>query len=491
MQHLNEPQNIPGNAPGKVARLVPHQRAWGLNSLQGRLTLEFVALSVVGIASIAVWAGWRLEQTLMAAHKHNLEYVASRFPEQVELYRRDTTLAAGLMQTVDTLSAPGLLIWVRDLQGEVVSRSAAMNSPHPSLIEAIDYGAVPSQPTIMLFNDRYVVLCGNPLSVGGNPIGVVYFLRDITDEQQRVNAGLASLVGFSAVLVCILVVIITRRVRLALAPLKQMSTVASAISADNLAAAHLELADAPQEILGLAQSFNEMLTRLSRSWEQQRQFVGNVSHELRTPLAVITGYLQSLLRRGDSLTPHQHQAIATAAAEAERTIRMLQDLLDLARADSGNLHFRREPVILNTLVAEVVAMSQKVSQRPIRLVTTEAALVAWADQDRLGQVLLNLIDNAIKYSEPESSVEVRLEATSDQALVQVKDTGCGIALAHQTRIFERFYRVDEAMTRSRDGTGLGLAIAKSLVEGMGGRLSVRSTPGAGSLFSVALPLWPL
>lgn len=484
---MTQPLSRNNLAPESAPRQPSLLKRLGFDSLQGRLTLEFVALSVLGITSIAAWAGWRLEQTLMAAHKSNLEYVASRFPEQVELYRRDTTLAAGLMQTVDTLSAPGLLIWVRDMQGEVVSRSTAMNSPPPSLIEAIDYETVPSQPRVMFFNNRYVVLCGNPLSVDGVPIGEVYFLRDITDEQQRVNAGLASLISFSAVLVCVLVVIITRRVSVALTPLKQMSTVASAISADNLAAARLELADAPQEILGLAHAFNEMLTRLSRSWEQQRQFVGNVSHELRTPLAVITGYLQSLLRRGDDLTPHQHQAIATAAAEAERTIRMLQDLLDLARVDNGNLDFRAEPVMLNTLVAEVVAMSQKVSQRSIGLVATEVSVVACADQDRLGQVLLNLIDNAIKYSE--SPIEVLLEATADQAVVHVKDYGCGIALVHQTRIFERFYRVDEAMTRSRDGTGLGLAIAKSLVEGMGGRLSVRSTPSVGSRFTVALPLW--
>ncbi|NJK72280.1 MAG: HAMP domain-containing histidine kinase [Synechococcaceae cyanobacterium SM2_3_60] len=481
--------------PPDQAHSLPPQRRWGLlryggvDSLQGRLTLELVGLSVLGIVSIAGWAGWRLEQTLLAAHKQNLEYVASRFPEQVELYRRDTSLAAGLAQTVDTLSAPGLLIWVRDLEGEVVSQSAGMNSPHPSLMAAIDYDAVPAQPMIMFFNDRYVVLCGNPLSVAGNPIGEVYFLRDITDEQQRVNAGIASLVGFSVVLVGVLVIVIGRRVRRALMPLKEMSAVASAISADELAVAHLELAAAPQEILGLAQSFNAMLTRLSRSWDQQRQFVGNVSHELRTPLAVIAGYLQSLLRRGDTLTPHQHQAVATAAAETERTIRILQDLLDLARADGGSLHFRCEPVILNTLVAEGVAMSEKVSQRSIRLVTPAVAVVACADQARLGQVLLNLLDNALKYSEPESLVEVGVEASADQAVVHVKDHGCGIALAHQARIFERFYRVDEAMTRSRDGTGLGLAIAKSLVEGMGGRLSVRSTPGVGSLFSVALPLW--
>jgi signal transduction histidine kinase len=168
---------------------------------------------------------------------------------------------------------------------------------------------------------------------------------------------------------------------------------------------------------------------------------------------------------------------------------MLQDLLDLARADSGNLHFRLSPVILNTLVAEVAAMSQKVSHRQVQVRTPEAEVVALADQDRLQQVLINLVDNAIKYSGGDQPVELTVEQTADQVLIHVRDYGIGIALSHQNRIFERFYRVDEAMTRSRDGTGLGLAIAKSLIEGMAGRLTLRSKPGEGSIFTIALPLW--
>jgi signal transduction histidine kinase len=282
---------------------------------------------------------------------------------------------------------------------------------------------------------------------------------------------------------------IATRIRQALHPLEQMSQVASTLSADNLNAAKLELHQAPDEILGLAQAFNQMLFRLSGSWEQQRQFVGNVSHELRTPLTVVVGYLQSLLRRSNNLSDYQQQALETAAGEAERTIRMLEDLLDLARADSGNLHFRLNPAILNTLVAEVTAMSQKVSNREITFISPNNDVVACADQGRLQQVLINLVDNAIKYSAPNQPVELVLEKMEQQALIHVCDRGIGISLPHQNRIFERFYRVDESMTRSRDGTGLGLAIAKSLIEGMEGRITLRSKPGEGSIFTITLPIW--
>jgi signal transduction histidine kinase len=269
--------------------------------------------------------------------------------------------------------------------------------------------------------------------------------------------------------------------------LAQMSQIASNVSADDLGAAQLELQQAPDEILGLATAFNEMTVRLSGAWEQQRQFVGNVSHELRTPLSVVLGYLQSLLRRGDNLSTHQQHALETAIAETDRTIRMLQDLLDLARADSGNLHFRQSPVVLNTLIAEVVAMSQKVSKYPISVPTTSDDIVALADQDRLMQVLINLVDNAIKYSN--SPIELILEQTADRAIIHIQDRGIGITLEHQNRIFERFYRAEESSTRSRDGTGLGLAISKSLIEGMNGRITLRSKPNEGSTFTISLPIW--
>jgi signal transduction histidine kinase len=458
-------------------------------SLQFRLTLELIALSILGVGSVTVWAGWSMEQNLISAHKQNIDYIATHFPEQVSLYRQAGSVEMGIERTIDRLSAPGILIWVRRADGQILSRSSGVNIPSPDLIHEVAQIDAPPHPTVLHLGSRDVVLCGNPLTVNGNPLGQVYFLKDITDDQRRMNAGIRSLIWVSMVAVVILMVAIANRIRKALQPLEQMSQVASTMSADDLGGAKLQLHRAPDEILGLAQAFNEMLGRLSGSWEQQRQFVGNVSHELRTPLAVIAGYLQSLLRRGDNLSPHQQQAVAIASAEAERTIRMLQDLLDLARVDSGNLTFRLAPVMLNTLVAEVVQMSQKVSHRSVQVLATDEDVIAYADQDRLAQVLINLLDNAIKYSAADQVVELTLEQTGQRAMIHICDRGIGISLAHQNRIFERFYRVDESMTRSRDGTGLGLAIAKSLIEGMDGRIMLRSKPGEGSIFTITLPLW--
>jgi len=458
------------------------------HSLQFRLTLELLVLVMAGIGGIATWAGWHMEQALVSAHKQNLKYIAMNFlPESIAHDR--PVLERQIEQAIARFSTPELLIWVRSPSGQILGRSVEASSSSLPWIGTMAITAAPAQPTVFQVNDRYVVLCSNPISLDGMWMGQVYILKDITADHQRLHAGVQGLMLSSLVTVAGLGMVLAERIRRALRPLQHMSRVAGTLSADNLSGAKLELERAPDEILGLATAFNEMLMRLSSSWDQQRQFVGNVSHELRTPLAVIAGYLQSLLRRGENLSPHQQEAVAIASAEAERTIRMLQDLLDLARADSGHLHFRRTPTLLNTLVAEVVQMSQKVSQRPIHFALTAEDVMVCIDPDRLQQVLINLVDNALKYSDAEQAVEVILEKTEQQAWIHVRDRGIGIALTHQQRIFERFYRVDEAMTRSRDGTGLGLAIAKSLVEGMEGRIALRSKLGEGSLFTVTFPLW--
>jgi signal transduction histidine kinase len=456
-------------------------------SLQFRLTLELVMLVAVGVSGVAIWAGWQMEQNLASSHKQLLEYVDMRFPEQVEMYSETKTIEMSMELTIDKLSTSGVAIWVQEPSGKILGKSSGMNQPSTELLNAFSQTAAPVHPTIVRVGDRYVVLCGNSLNVNGKLLGKLYLSQDITTEREQLLAGIHRLIAIGSLVILLLTISISQRIRKTLQPLARMSEVASHVSADALGEGKLELQQAPDEILGLATAFNDMLFRLSAAWEQQHQFVGNVSHELRTPLSVVLGYLQSLLRRGDNLNPHQQHAISTAISETDRTIRMLQDLLDLARADTGNLHFRQSPVFLNTLVTEVIEMSQKVSNRQITMMPANTDIVALADQDRLTQVLINLVDNAIKYSS--GAIEIEIAQIADAAIVRIQDRGIGISLEHQNRIFERFYRAQDSSTRSRDGTGLGLAIAKSLIEGMNGKITLRSKPQEGSIFTISLPVW--
>ena len=264
-------------------------------------------------------------------------------------------------------------------------------------------------------------------------------------------------------------------------PLKRISQLTETVSADKLSEAHIHLENAPSEVRELAKTFDQMLIRLSEAWEHQRELLSNVSHELRTPLTIISGYLQSTLRRGENLTEIQKEALTTASSEADRTVQLLQDLLDLARADSGRMHFKLEPIILNDLVAEVVGMTKQYSHHQIYIDLPQELLQIKADANRLKQVLLNLIDNAVKYSERDQPINITIYQEQEQTIIQVRDRGMGISLQQQGRIFERFYRVDEARNRS-GGTGLGLSIVKTLVEGKGGKISLGSKRGKCSCF---------
>lgn len=463
------------------------QRHFDTSSLQFRLTVEIAALSVVSLGSVAIWAGWEMQQVLIETHTQTVEYIANRFPRDVELYSEMLPLEAGLQKTIDNVSVPGLVIWVKSPDGKkVLAQSTDVKSSFTATNELMSIAEVPLKPQVYPVDDRYLILVASPIALQGKLRGKVYMAKDVTDEQHHLIAMLQGLAMVCILATPLTIAAIALRIRRSLQPLQDMSQMAGAISAEDLSKAKLQLIDAPSEVKELAQTFNMMLSRLSDAWEQQRQFVSNVSHELRTPLTVVLGYLQSLLRRSTNLNDYQQEALETAASEAERTVRLLQDLLDLARADSGSMHYHLEPVMLNDLVAEVAGMAEKFSSRSIQVEAKEN-IEAIADRDRLKQVLINLINNALKYSDSDQSIELTVDRIDQQAIIQLCDRGVGIPLHDQSRIFERFYRVDEARSRSTGGHGLGLAIVKTLVEGMGGSITVRSKPGEGSVFAIVLP----
>jgi signal transduction histidine kinase len=456
-------------------------------SLQFRLTAGITIASTLGLGAVAAWINWTMQQLLVTNYISQVEYIAARFPEDVSLYREMLPIQPSVQRAIDRSASPNLLIWVKTVNG-VLAESASLKTTSPDFQASLmNLLKMPLQPQIYPIDRRFVVLSSSLLTINGIAVGQLYIARDVTEEQSVLHAveRQVSLATVAAIL--LLMIVIWFYVRRSLQPLRKMSQLAENIfSVDDLQQARLYLDRAPDEVKELAKMLDAMLARISKSLEQQRQFASNVSHELRTPLTIVSGYLQSVLRRSSNLSSPQQEALEIAATETDRTIRLLQDLLDLARADSGHLHFHAEKICLTDLVREVVEHSQQSGDHPI---TVEAMpdIYVTADRDRLIQVLINLIDNAMKHSEPQSAIIVRLTQTQNQTMIQVIDSGCGIPLAQQARIFERFYRVDHARDRSTGGAGLGLAIVKSLVEGMGGQVKVWSKPDEGSVFTVTLP----
>jgi signal transduction histidine kinase len=248
----------------------------------------------------------------------------------------------------------------------------------------------------------------------------------------------------------------------------------------------------PDEVQTLGRAFNHMADQVQRAQQTERDFLANVSHELKTPLTSIQGFSQAILDGAAADPGHAAQVIHD---EAARMRRMVEDLLDLARIESGQVKMQRQPVDLAAVLEAVVEkLSLRAQNGRIDLTTEVEPLPNLiADGDRLAQVFTNLVDNALAHT-PRGG-QVRVWAGRDPAgggvRVDVSDTGQGIPPEHLSRIFERFYQVDESRARPDGrlgGAGLGLTITKEIVEAHGGRVAVASQEGQGTTFSVWLPL---
>ncbi|MFW6295594.1 MAG: sensor histidine kinase [Halothece sp.] len=462
-------------------------QVWNPRSLRFRLTLAITTVSVVGMGGLAIWLGLTMQRILISAHKDNVLYLAERLPQDVEIYEEMFSQPEAIQRAVENLSRDNIFIWVEDSQENIIARTGGLNTPQPLPVSPDTTNFPFPGITLSEVNGRYWVLCASPLVVNGDSIGDLYLVQDIHAEQVMFLHVMRNLAVATVIAIAGISIAGGIYVARSLLPLRRICQLTESISADHLGETRIELNRAPTEVQQLAQRFDEMLMRLHTAWEQQRQFVSNVSHELRTPLTIVSGYLQSVQRRGKNLNEPQQEALAIATSEADRTIQLLEDLLTLARVDNGQMQFQLETISLNAFIDQIIELSQQYHDRAINYHARAEELKIYADSNRLKQVILNLLDNAIKYSEPEDPVTIMLERKQKLAVLSVRDRGIGIPFAQQTRIFERFYRVDEARSRTTGGTGLGLSIVKTLVEGMGGNIKVSSRLAEGTTFTMTFP----
>jgi heavy metal sensor kinase len=275
--------------------------------------------------------------------------------------------------------------------------------------------------------------------------------------------------------------------RRALAPIDQLGAEARRITADRLHE-RLSVPNQQDEIGRLAAVINDTLARLESSFDQLRRFTADASHELRTPLSVIRGIGEMGLR--ETRSPAEYKdAMGSMLEEVDRLTRLVDTLLRLSRGDAGTVRLAHEVVDLGDLARDVTSsLSILAEERQQRLhVTSDGHARVSADRLVLRDAVTNVVDNAIKYGPPGSTIDVRVDADANHATLIVTDEGPGIPAEHRPRIFDRFYRVDEGRSREMGGTGLGLAIAKWAVEANGGTISLVST-GTGSSFRIVLPL---
>jgi len=231
------------------------------------------------------------------------------------------------------------------------------------------------------------------------------------------------------------------------------------------------------------------ITRLRRLEEVRKEFVANVSHELRTPLSHIKASAETLRRGGIDDPENRMDFIGAIEDQADGMTRLVDELLDLAEIESGKRELRTEPILLGRSVEEAIAsLASSSAGKGVRMENRiDGELRVRGDSTALRQILVNLLDNAIKYNRQSGTVQVEARENGSQVEVSVSDSGVGIPRKEIARLFERFYRVDKARSRELGGTGLGLSIVKHLVESMGGKVWAESAPGTGSIFRFTLP----
>jgi len=394
---------------------------------------------------------------------------------------------------LDVFSTPAVYIQVVRGDGSVARQSQNLGQqrlPLDADLLAINLRNQPAIKTVVIDNGVRLRMVSVPISFNEEVVGAVQVGQPLIEVDATLHRVLVLLVGGIVVTIVVAGGVGLLMSWLALQPIDRITQTAGQIARAQDLGRRLPVPTTDDEVGRLVSTFNAMLERLDRLFQAQQRLGADVSHELRTPLTTIRGNVD-LLRRGAADDPAERAAALDAIDdEVNRMNRLVADLLLLAQAESG-MQLEKQPVELDTLILEVYRQAQLMSaaQFPagervkIRLGHEDQAIIE-GDPDRLKQLLLNLIDNALKYTPPGGAVTLSLFRDQEWVRVTVEDTGVGIPPDVLPHIFDRFYR---AQRQGRKGVGLGLSIACWIAEAHGGRLSVESEVGQGTTFTLWLP----
>jgi heavy metal sensor kinase len=450
-----------------------------------RLTAWYFAVLAVVLSAFGVSAYLEMEHSI---HRTVDEELQSRAEGVHQLIERTIQRGApqdlpeGLREHTE-LRQGGALLQVSDEQGNWLYRSKVMNDygvPQPTTLprRAVDFreGHVP----LRIWSER--------VNVGGQSylIQSAFEMDDFYEALEHFELLLFISIPLLLVGAAAGGYWISTR---ALAPVDQITQTARTISAQNLSS-RLVVPNTGDELQRLSETLNGMLGRLEAAFKKITQFTADASHELRTPVAVMRTRAELSLRKARSPEEYR-EVIAEVLAELEKTSALIEQLMFLARADSGSetLHFSPTNVaeVLREACHQGSALAEA-KQVGFKEHINGDSLWIRGDASSLRRLFLILIDNAVKYTPANGQVEVSLHRNDGFAVAEVRDTGIGIAESDLPSVFERFYRADKARSRESGGVGLGLSIGRWITEVHAGTIEVRSTPGRGSVFQVRLPI---
>ena len=397
-------------------------------------------------------------------------------------------LSSVSQETLEPFASPGVFVELLDPNGRPLARSSNLAGeviPVPDAAFASAWWGTPSSFTAAAQGQSYRALL-TPIPGGNEPKGFVLVassLQQTDDALARIRFLLLAGNGFGLLLAVAVGWLIARN---GLRPIEEITETARAIALSQGLGRRLKVGKARDEVGRLAVTLNEMLASLDAAYETQRRFVADASHELRSPLTSIRGNIEFLQRALDAPAEDRAEALADVASEVERMSRLTSDLLLLAKADAGH-RIEMDRVALDELLAETHRQRQGLTNGIAVKLEPLQPVAVLGSAPWLKQLLLILLDNAVKYTPPGGLVTISLVRQDGLAVIRVKDTGIGVAPEDLPHIFERFYRGDKARARDEGGAGLGLAIARWIVEEHGGEIEAKSRPGEGTTFTVRIP----
>lgn len=429
--------------------------------IRARLTLLYASMMVFFIGAFVAVCFFGV--TYLTTYEINQEIrllAREETEEQAEIYKHQGELAgiSAESRDVDHDISNQVFYYVFDTQGNLTDSE----EPVPAIRQAV-------RDSIQSWNleegetQRYtfqqsegqeimIIMTTRSIYAGHNLLGVVYMGKDISDYYRLLKRLFFFLSGLAVVFLVFAAVAAYFMAERAMIPIQQ-------------------------------------------SFMRQKEFAADASHELRTPLSVLLASVDAIVRDEDNgITAFSRQVLGDMKDEIRKMSKIVADLLTLARADVGVAQLLRENFDLRPEAEQIIRNMQPLASEKQILLTLHSAnsVLIYADRERLGQLLIILLDNAIKYTPPGGAVDLHMELLKQdwgrKLVLRIVDTGVGIALEHQARIFERFYRVDKVRSRNWGGTGLGLAIADWIVKEHGGTITVSSEPDQGTVFTVYIPV---
>lgn len=486
------------------------------DSLRGQLTLWYTGVLALVLIVFAVVTYEYLARTAQRRTDRSLADTANAFISNLltEAGDENPSISAAATETASAFHFPDRQVIVYDQQHKVIAASSVPDNIRgiweneqwfsstelsPRLVEVLDSASRSGQAYTTL---AYATLAGNKGDIRlfataarsrgqGITIVMAQSLREQAEALEQARHAFFIAVPLALLLASLGGYFLARK---SLAPVMAMSNQAARIGVTNLDE-RLPVPDSRNELSELARIFNDLLARLDLSFAQQKRFMADVSHELRTPVAIVCGESEVALASDERSPEDYRQSLQIVHDEGQRLTRVVEDLFTLARADAGQYPLAPANLYLDETIGDCVRSVRSLAvQRGLNLGYEQAAreLPFSGDEILIRRLVLNLLDNSIKYTLPGGNIRVDLKRDKQNYLIVIADTGTGIPAAAQAHVFERFFRVDKARTRNErtdgGGAGLGLSIASWIAEMHRGRIILDQSDQNGTTFIISLPV---